>query len=89
MDFPALVECLAVSMSYDVAVMAGEDPQSVDGQDSEKSGCPSAAAKRWSDSCGLAEFRVLVCGQDRLVERAGLKVVFFFSLDRDWLQDGW
>lgn len=92
MDFPALTVCLGVSMSDEVVLLAGEDPQSVEGQDSAKTGCPSVAAKSWSrcsDSSWLFGLRVFNFGLDRWFKRTGLKVVFFLLFDRDWLRDGW
>lgn len=49
MDCLALAESLGVSKPDELVGLAGEDPQSVDGQDSAKTGCPSVATKRWSD----------------------------------------
>lgn len=77
MDSPALADCLGVSMSDEVVVLAGEDPQSVEGQDSAKTGCSSVAAKQWSrfsTSRWLCGLRVCECGLDRWFERTGLKV---------------
>ncbi len=76
-DFPALVDCLGVSMSDEAVVLAREDPQSVEGQDSAKTGSPSVAAKqrsRFSNSRWLSGLRACNCGLVRWSERTGLKV---------------
>lgn len=77
MDFPALAVCLGVSMSDEVVVLAGEDPKSVEGQDSAKTGSPSVAAKqrsRFSNSRWVSGLRACNCGLDRWSEHTGLKV---------------
>lgn len=91
MDSPALIDCLAVSISDEV-VLEGDDPQSVEGQDSAKTGCSSALVNRrsrCSNSFWLAGLRVRNCGLGRCFERSGLKAVFFSLFDRGWLRDGW
>lgn len=80
MDFPGLADCLGASMSGEVVVLPGDDPQPEEGQDSSKTGCPSVVEKQRSDF-------LYSCGLERWLERSGL--VFFSFFDRAWLRDGW
>lgn len=71
MDCPALAYWgLGVSMSDEVVVLEEQDPHSVDGQDSAKTGCSSVAAKR----CWVSGHRVCNCELDRGFECTGLEV---------------
>lgn len=77
MDFLALTACVGFSMSHEVVELLGEDPLSVEGQDSAKTGCSSVTPKhlfRFSSSWWLSGLRVVKCGLDCWFERTGLKV---------------
>lgn len=82
MDFPGLADCLGASVTGEVVMLPGDDPQSEEGQLSSKTGCPSVVEKWWSDFLHC-------CGLDFWLERTGLRVVFFSFLDKGWLRDGW
>lgn len=69
MDFPALADCLGISMPDEATVaLEGGDPLPVETQDSAKVDCPSMAAKWW-----LGFSNVHPCGLSRQFERMGLK----------------
>lgn len=64
-------------MSDETSELVGEDPLSVEGQDSAKTGCSSVTPKqlfRFSGDWWLSGLRVVKCGLDRWFERTGLKV---------------
>lgn len=63
-------------MSDEATVVVGEDSQSVEGQDSEKTGCASLMPKclcAFSSSGEFSVVRVVKCGLDRWFKRTGLK----------------